>query len=148
MAIIHETLSRVSDVTRVNAGDYMPELVQSLSISYGVAGRVSLGVDVADVWLGLDVAFPCGLIVNELVSNALKHAFPGGRAGQVRVVMAAEAPGRIALTVADDGVGLPPDLDWHSTRSLGLRLVQRLVRQIRGEMTVSGSPGTTFTVIF
>jgi len=148
MALIHETLCQMGDVARVNGEEYVRELAHFLSGSYGAEGRVRVRVDVADVWLGLDVAVPCGLIVNELISNALKHAFPGGREGKVRITLAAGDEGRITLTVADDGVGLPEGLDWQTTHSLGMHLVRRLVQQLGGDLTVAPGPGATFTVRF
>jgi two-component sensor histidine kinase len=149
MALIHETLCQMGDVAHVNGDEYVRELAHFLSGSYGIGDRVRVRVEATNVLLGLDIAVPCGLIINELVSNALKHAFPDGRKGEVRIAMAAGPAGCVTLTVADNGAGLPPDLDWQTARSLGMHLVRRLVQQIGGQMHVrSGGAGTTFTVTF
>ena len=85
---------------------------------------------------------PCGLILNELAGNALKHAFPGGAAGEVAVALYAGPDGRVRLRVCDNGVGLPPGLDWRQSRSLGLRLVQMLAAQLNGSVDVQSGAGT------
>jgi two-component sensor histidine kinase len=82
--------------------------------------------------MGADLAVPCGLILNELMSNALKHAFPNGASGEVKVRLRSGSDGRCALCVEDTGVGIPPDLEVHTSKSLGLRLVRSLTQQIRG----------------
>lgn len=149
MALIHESLRRTETVTRVDGREYVRELVQGVYEAYGLGERVRIDVHVDPVWLDVDTAIPCGLIVNELVSNALKHGFPNGRAGAVRVEVAAGAGGEITLAVADDGVGLPGGFDWQAGSSLGLHLVERLTQQIGGELAVeSAPPGATFRVSF
>ena len=98
--------------------------------------------------LDLDRAIPCGLIVNELVSNALKHAFPDGRAGRVCVELQPFGDRQHVLVVGDNGVGLPPDLDYHRADSLGLQLVDDLTQQLHGNVLVNRNGGTTFTIAF
>ena len=98
--------------------------------------------------MGIDTAVPCGLILNELVSNALKHAFPDGRAGEIRVELTADDERRVALTVGDNGVGFPGDLDWRSTTSLGLQLVHTLVGQLEGSVEMHSNGGTKFKIQF
>jgi two-component sensor histidine kinase len=105
-------------------------------------------MEVDEVMLDLDTAIPCGLIINELVSNALKHAFSAGRAGKVCVSLHSHGD-QLALTVSDDGVGLPDDLDYRSARSMGLQLVNTLVEQLEGTLGVeSAERGTVFSVTF
>jgi two-component sensor histidine kinase len=108
---------------------------------------VNLGVDGADVSLGVDTAIPCGLILNELISNSLKHAFPDGRTGQIDVVFS-DQQGEFALTVRDDGIGLPAEMDFRHTESLGLQLVNTLVEQLEGNIELDRSRGTLFTITF
>src|SRR5205814_10601549 len=91
---------------------------------------------------------PAGLIVNELVSNGLKHAFPDGRHGTLKVSLRSPTPGQLLLSVADDGVEFPPGFDWDQTRSLGLCMVRDLTRQIRGTLEVRQNGGTTFVLSF
>ncbi len=122
--------------------------------SYNISSRqVNLDIQVDPVLLDIETAIPCGLIVNELVSNALKYAFPGDRTGNIEVrlspvidAVAGESPHRFTLVVRDNGIGLPPDFDLAHTRTLGLSLVHGLVAQIRGTIEINGTQGTEFRV--
>ena len=148
MALVHEKLYGSRDLSRIDFGQYTSELVAHIFRSYRAQGRgIALKMDLADVTLGIEAATPCGLILSELASNALKHAFPDGRAGEVRICLA-ESKGRIALTVADTGIGFPPDLDFRSTQSLGLQLVGMLVEQLDGTIDLVRNGGTAFHVEF
>jgi two-component sensor histidine kinase len=110
---------------------------------------IQLHLDVAPVELDVSQAVPCGLLVNELVSNCLKHAFPDKRAGEVRVeVQAVDGGPALRLRVADNGVGLPADFDLRQLRSLGLQIVSDLVGQIQGRLEVGRGPGAVFEVVF
>jgi two-component sensor histidine kinase len=153
MALIHEKLYQSEGLERVDFADYVRSLITGLLWTYrSTAGGVTFTVAADDVSLGIDRAIPCGLIVNELFSNALKHAFPAGRSGAIEVSLRAEhePPGEpsIVLTIRDDGVGLPDDLDIRKTGSLGLQLVGTLSRQIGGVFEVGTGPGTTFSIRF
>jgi PAS domain S-box-containing protein len=135
MALVHENLYRAGGLGQVDLADYVGNLAAALARSYfGTAGRVTVRTDVAPRLLDLDRAVPCGLILNELLSNALKHAFPDGRAGEVWVSLNESAPGQLLLVVEDDGVGRPDDLGPKPAKSLGLQLVQDLTRQLRGSL--------------
>ncbi|EJL33388.1 signal transduction histidine kinase, partial [Novosphingobium sp. AP12] len=147
MALVHENLYRAGTFARVAMGDHVRALCSHLARAYGEApNRNAVEVDVAEVELDLDRAIPCGLIVNELVSNALKHAFPDGRAGTIRVTLEAQRQGRFVLSVADDGVGLPDGAESGDT--LGLQLVRDLTEQLRGRIEVRSEHGTSFSIIF
>jgi two-component sensor histidine kinase len=98
--------------------------------------------------LGIDTAIPCGLIINELVSNSLKHAFPNGQQGQALIQLHATRDRQYTLVVGDNGAGLPQDLDYRNTRSLGLRLVTTLVKQLEGTIELDRSKGTRFEIVF
>jgi PAS domain S-box-containing protein len=150
MALVHERLYSSKDFTTIDFGEYIRELSQSLFDSYAVGGeRISLNIDVGDYSLDIDRAIPCGLIINELVSNALKHAFPDNRHGEISIHFAVDEKDLITLAVADTGVGLPAGLDFRNTQSLGLQLVDMLVKQLRGRMTVGGEQaGTFFSITF
>jgi two-component sensor histidine kinase len=127
---------------------YVESLARNLMRSYqDDAGNVRLESDVAGVFLGIDTAIPCGLIVNELVSNALKHAFPGDRAGRLRVYMR-QRDGMYVLEVSDDGAGMthPPDVE--TSHSMGLQLVTLLTEQLDGTMSIDTSRGTKFRITF
>ena len=158
MAIIHENLYRSPDLGRIDAAEYVPELVQHLLAVYrGRAGGVTMDVQVSDVLLDVNAAIPCGLIITELVSNALEHAFApdqGPREERIQVEMYREDD-QVTLVVSDNGVGLPTGVAIQRPGSLGLQLVDILTRQLQGTITVDsglsspgGSGGTTFRITF
>ena len=97
--------------------------------------------------MGVDMAIPCGIILNELVSNSLKHAFPSGRSGEIRIHLSWR-DGQCSLAVKDDGVGLPPDLDPYETQSLGMTIIRALTDQLAGTLKVSSNGGAEFTITF
>jgi two-component sensor histidine kinase len=145
MALIHETLYQSSNLARCNFAQYLDTLTAHLLQSYGAPRHITLHCDTGDVFLDLDTAIPCGLILNELLSNALKHAFPNGQEGEVAVTLHAE-PDSLTLSVRDTGVGFPIGLDFRHTDSLGLQLVGMLTEQLDGTITLERTNGTTFTL--
>lgn len=146
MALIHQQLYGADALDRIDFGAYLEQLAASL-FHFGGSGNATIRVEAAPARLGIDQALTCGLIVNELVINALKHAFPDHRAGVIRLEFAS-GDGRHLLRVADDGVGLPPGA-WDPDRgSLGTSLVTALVEQLSGSLQVVGAPGATFTITF
>jgi PAS domain S-box-containing protein len=147
MALVHDMLYRSQDLARVDFAEYVRTLVVQLFRSYNASGRIRPVVELEPLVLGVDLAVPCGLIINELVANALKHAFPGERRGEVRVRMTA-ANDRFTLSVRDDGVGLPPRIDYLDTETLGLQLVRMLTEQIEGQFHLETTSGTEFVVRF
>ena len=148
MALIHEKLYQCDDLANINLADYIRSLTSYLLNSYGVASHmVKLSVNVETAPLGLDRAIPCGLIINELVSNALKYAFPQGRRGEILVDLLHDGGGKLILTVKDNGVGLPENMDIEDTPSLGLQLVSTLVKQLDGIIEVDRRGGTEFKMI-
>jgi len=148
MAKVHEQLYHSGDLAKVDFEEHVRNLALHLFRSYGVASTaVAFKADIEDVPLTLDVAIPCGLIVNELVSNALKHAFPAGRKGEIRVGLAFENE-RITLVVSDNGTGFPPDLDFRTAPSMGLQVVSTLVRQLEGTVELDRQSGTTLKITF
>jgi PAS domain S-box-containing protein len=147
MALVHEKLYQAKDLTRINFGDYIRTLGELLFKSFAVdVNAVSLEISGADVLLDIDIAVPCGLVVNEIFSNALKHAFPGGR-GTIGVHLD-RTENRCVMTIRDDGVGLPPRFDLGSVDTLGLQLVRGLVGQIDGSLEVRSIIGTEFRIEF
>ena len=149
MALVHQRLYQSTDLARIDAGEYILGLAHQLFSTYAVdRGRVVLEVDVADIDLNVDTAIPCGLIVNELISNALKHAFPAGRQGIVCVSMRPVGAGRLELAVRDDGVGLAQDIDLARTGTLGLSLVTMLAGQLGSAVEVDTAGGTAFRFEF
>jgi len=147
MSLVHEKLYQTPNLARVDFGAYVNDLVAQLFRVYGVdRDRVKPVVSVSGMDFPMDSAIHCGLIVNELVTNSLKYAFPEGRSGEVRISCGQEE--RWSLAVEDDGVGLPEGMDYRATETLGLMLVVTLVSQMRGEIRRDPGPGTRFTITF
>lgn len=149
MALLHETLYRSGSLARISMPQYVDRLCLQLWQTAGsVAPHVRLEHRIDDISLPLDQAVPCGLIINELVSNALKHAFPAGRSGHISVQAGMRSEGLLTLVVADDGVGLPPGRDPRSSDTLGLQLVFMLAAQLQGVVDIGYEGGTEFQVAF
>ncbi len=149
MSLIHKKLYTSSDLGQIDVSDYIHNLAISLLTTYQISpGAVALQVEVEPVLLSLDQAIPCGLIINELVSNALKYAFPDRRPGAIGVKLC-QINNQLELTVQDNGVGLPTCVDWQNASSLGLSLVYALAtEQLEGNLAVDRTSGTTFTIQF
>lgn len=149
MALVHEQLYKSEDLSSVDFARYVEDLVQSLCQSIMVdLEQIRVQVKVDHIALEIDEAISCGMIVNELVSNAFKHAFPGGRGGVITISGTQAADGTVCLTVADTGVGLPPGLDFLNTESLGLQIVNMLTRQLRGALRFESTNGLTVTFTY
>jgi two-component sensor histidine kinase len=149
MALVHERLYQSKDLARVDFAKYIRGLANYLCRSYGVNTNViQLRTNLHDVFLGVDTAIPCGLILNELVSNCLKHAFPDGREGEIRIELRSDGNDKFTLMVSDNGVGLLEDLDFRDTKSLGLQLVNTLVNQLEGTIELDRRGGTAFKITF
>ncbi len=149
MALIHQTLYQSKDFAKVDFGAFLDSLVPTLITSYGInSGRFTVSVEAHDAHLPISAAIPCGLIVNELLTNTLKHGFPQGRQGEIAVRLANGDNGEAVLSVSDDGVGLPDDLDIANATTLGLQLVALLADQIGGELTIQRRDPTRFALRF
>ena len=149
MALVHENLYRAGNFSKIPMHSHIDMLCAQLMRAYGSPDKsVELVVDVGDLHLEMNRAVSCGLIVNELVSNALKHAFSGRTRGRIQIALESTDAGRYALRVADDGIGLPEGLDFGRADSLGLQLVHDLTQQLEGQIEVVRNHGTRFTVTF
>lgn len=152
MALIHEQLYQAPDLAGIDFGHYFRILTNNLFRSYGAStARIVPTVQAEGITLPIDIAIPCGLIVNELVSNVLKYAFPDQQAGQVWIQLQADSTGdrpTLTLTVADNGVGMPEGLDLNQVESLGLSIVSSLTRQLDGTLRVERNAGTAFRLTF
>jgi two-component sensor histidine kinase len=149
MVQIHQTLYQSKDFAEVDFGQFLDELIPTLISSYGIdSSAVSLTIKAEQVRLPIESAVPCGLAVNELISNALKHAFPAGRAGEIRVSLTHGADHRVVLSVSDNGVGLPDHFDMVDPATLGLQLVTLLADQLGGTISVHRIDPTEFTLKF
>jgi two-component sensor histidine kinase len=149
IALVHERLYESADLSHVDFGKYLAVLLDNIFDTYDASSRgVSKVIDVGDANLTVDVAIPCGLIVNELVTNALKHAFPDERTGTVRVSLRETSEGILDLTVQDDGVGMPASIDPRNTVSLGLDLVETFAEQLNAAVEIVREGGTSFRFRF
>lgn len=154
MALIHEKLYQSSDLARVNIGEYIGDLVDHLHVAYARANSPQVNIEVDDVRLDLDTAMACGMIVNELATNAFKYAFPPGVTSHARAapqeirVALKHTDHRITFTISDNGIGLPPSLDWRHAQSLGLQLAHMFTEQLGGALELDTTAGTRWTITF
>lgn len=149
MALLHETLYRSGTFARIDLANYLRQLATQLFRAHNThPAGIRLNLDLALVEVDIDQAIPCALLVNELLTNALKHAFPAGRSGEVWVRLQPEEEGWVRLQISDNGVGLPPGFSVQNTKSLGLHLATDLSRQLQGELAIAAGPGAGFAVRF
>jgi two-component sensor histidine kinase len=149
MALIHQMLYQSTDFSQVDFARFIRLLVTTLTSSYGMdADRIALSINAVAVYLPINLAIPCGLIVNELVSNALKYAFPRGNRGTITIDLSTDPARRVMLSVSDDGIGIPEKVDLDGGLTLGLQLVMLLTDQLGGELTIRRANPTRFGVAF
>jgi len=146
MALIHERLYRSEDLKNIDLAEYLGRLASEIFRSYSADSRIRMNLEIDELRVDVETAVPLGLIVNELLTNAVKHAFPDGE-GTVTVSLR-RRNSRVILEVSDDGKGFPEDIDWESSPSLGLQLVRSLTEQIDGEVEMISDGGTTFRITF
>ena len=147
MALIHEKLYGSYDLSSINMDEYIKGLLKNLLSSYG-NNKVHTRTDCEDISLNIDTAIPLGLIINELLTNSFKYAFPGDKGGEIFVELHAAGPGKYVLTVGDTGVGIPENIDVRHSNSLGLELVNALVEQTKSSLVVERNNGTVFKITF
>jgi two-component sensor histidine kinase len=152
MSLVHEKLYQSKDLAKIDFNEYICEMVADLIHSYDVnSGRITLNTNIENILIDIDFAIPCGLIINELVTNSLKYAFPAGTQGEIKIAFRSidENENMLELVVSDNGVGIPKDLDFRKTESLGLHLVTTLAEnQLHGEINLNRSKGTEFRIKF
>ncbi|MGD8353795.1 MAG: PAS domain S-box protein, partial [Pseudomonadota bacterium] len=149
MALIHEALYQSTNLSQVDFAEYIRNLCENLMVSYGAdRNRIKLEIEAEKTEMVVDTAIPCGLIINELITNALKHAFPGDRRGTISLTFRRMRNRNYLLVVSDDGVGIPRDMDINDTSTLGMQLVSALTGQLGGTLKVRRSAGTGFTIKF
>jgi len=150
MALVHEKLYQSKDLARIDLYDYINDLVANLFQSYmDNSSKITLNMNIENIQLDIDLAIPCGLIINELVTNSLKYAFPEGRTGEIIIAFRKIEENMFELAIGDNGIGLPPDLDFRKTNSLGLHLVTILAEnQLHGEIILNRNAGMEFQIKF
>jgi len=150
MGLIHEKLYQSQNLAKINFTEYIHDLTTSLFHGYNInVNIIGLNIDAGDdILFDVKTAIPCGLILNELVSNSLKYAFPEGREGEVNVKLTKDDDDKVTLIVSNNGVDFPEDLDFRNTESLGLQLVNMLTQQLDGTIELNKSGGATFKITF
>ena len=147
MAPIHEKLYQSPTFNDINFKQFTKKLVYDMLYTYGIpTGTIKTKLDIEDININIDTAMPLGLIINELVTNSIKYAFPQSE-GTITIILKS-LPEEMELIVADDGIGIPNDIDPENTETLGLRLVITLINQLEGELKVDRDNGTEFKIIF
>lgn len=151
MALVHEKLYKSENLSEIDFEDYINTLVQEIKYTYYELGvNVRISVQAKNIFISIDTAIPCALIVNELLSNSLKYAFPGGKKGEINIDCTRHEDGKNKLVFSDNGVGMPENIDIKDTDTLGLKLVYSLTMQLKGEISLNTGnvTGTVFTLIF
>jgi two-component sensor histidine kinase/PAS domain-containing protein len=148
MAFVHEKLYESEDLANIDFAEYVHSITHYLFGIHEIRPRIRLNVDVKYILLDVNAAIPCGLIINELLSNSLKYAFPEGIEGEICIQLFLDKDGKFILIVEDNGIGFPKDLDFRKTESLGMQLIIMLVKQLEGTVELDKSKGTSFKITF
>jgi two-component sensor histidine kinase len=149
MALVHEKLYQSDSLAYINFSEYVESLVNSLFAAYGTnRNNITAKISISVPHLDMDIALNCGLIINELVSNALKYGFPHGQSGEIKVALTELTPAHYLLIIEDNGVGFPAELDFRETETLGLQLVHNLTEQLKGSIEIDCSAGTQYKLYF
>jgi PAS domain S-box-containing protein len=150
MSLVHEKLYQSKDLSTIDFKEYINDIAKGLFLSYGAnKSKIALIMDINNISIDINTAIPCGLIINELVTNSLKHAFPDGKEGEIKIAIHSTNENTIELVVGDNGIGISEDVDFKTTESLGLQLVTMLSEnQLHGEIILDRSKGTEFTIKF
>jgi two-component sensor histidine kinase len=149
MALVHEELYQSESISDIDFATYLRTISEELYISYASGpNKPELIIESENIYLGIDQAIPCGLILNELLTNSLKYAFPGRSDNKINVTLCASGNGEITLTISDNGIGLPENINIENISSLGLQLVSVLIKQIHGSYRIDRRNGTSWMITF
>ena len=149
IAILHENLYRSDDLAKIKFRGYVKILAEDLLYFYEMNyHNIDMVVDVEDVSLNIETAIPCGLIINEIVANSLKYAFPDHRSGQIKIILTVDGDNKINLIVSDTGIGFPEGIDVETTNTFGMQLIKYLSKQLKATIKLDRSNGTTFKLVF
>jgi two-component sensor histidine kinase len=149
MALIHEKLYQSESLAQINFKEYINGIVSNISESYGPKSNIKLNINIENVLINIDYAVPCGLIINELLTNSFKYAFPDGRQGIITILVKSNDNDMIQISICDNGIGIPKDLDIRKTKSLGLKLITGLAEsQLHGQIVLNRDSGTEFQINF
>jgi|GEM_PF-758252 len=148
MSLVHEKLYQSKNLSQINIREYIQEIVTLLNTYHNITSqKISVNYDIEDMDFVIDTAIPMGLVINEIVTNSFKHAFPGGRNGTIDIRLRRESDGFMVLKISDDGVGLPQGFDLHSSATFGMMTTQSIIEmQMKGKIEITGGPGVTYTI--
>ncbi|MDD1664961.1 MAG: PAS domain S-box protein, partial [Methanomicrobiales archaeon] len=145
MSLVHERLYKTQELSRIDLADYISKLTEELLRSQKISQKVELDLDIHGIFLDINLAIPVGLILNEIITNSLKYAFPDGRQGKISI-SAGKSSEAYSIRIADNGVGIPKDFDWQKSNTLGMKLIHGLVSQVDGTITLDREAGTGYTI--
>jgi two-component sensor histidine kinase len=149
MALIHEKLYRSHDLARIDFGDYVQNLTSSLLLTYNVnKHKIKLKYNIEKIFFDVDTAIPCGLLINELVSNCIKHAFGKDDSGEIKIELYTDEDNCYSMIVKDNGKGFPETVDFRNTKTLGMQLVVTLADQLDAVVSMDNHVGTSFLIKF
>ncbi|MBM3298727.1 MAG: PAS domain S-box protein [Deltaproteobacteria bacterium] len=149
MALVHETLYRSRDFGEIDSRTYLENLASTVLAAYGLAvGQVQAHMEIEEIPMGIDTALDCGMILNELLTNCLKHAFPQGTEGEIRVTLQKVGDKLVEMVIGDNGVGMPPNIDMRAPKSFGLDLVKTMADKLNAELELNTTEGTEFKIRF
>ncbi len=149
MAIVHNKLYSTKDYEKIDFGDYVRSLTESFYTTYGMRlNKIGIRIDIDNIILNIDTAIPCGLIINELVSNSIKYAYPDHKEGNIKISMQLNDDKSYTLVVSDTGIGLPAGFNVNTAKTLGIELVTLLTNQLNGKLYICNNNGAEFKIIF
>jgi two-component sensor histidine kinase/putative methionine-R-sulfoxide reductase with GAF domain len=149
MVLGHERLYQSKNLAKIDLKEYVETIKEALFYSYGIdKDRISLRIDIKDIFLDISTAIPCALIINEVISNALQHAFPNGRKGEIFISLRSCNDNKMELILKNNGICLPEDFDLRNASSIGLQVINILVKQLKGEIRISREEGAEFHIVF
>ncbi|HUU50549.1 MAG TPA: histidine kinase dimerization/phosphoacceptor domain -containing protein [Nitrospinota bacterium] len=149
MVLAHEKIYRTKEIAKIDFRKYIIALTKTLFYSYGAdTDKIALKIDIDDTFLDIDTAIPCGLIINEFVTNSLKHAFPEGREGEIEISFHQKGKDKLELKVRNNGIALPEDFGFRNAKSIGLQMINILVNQLQGEVRINRDVGAEFQILF
>jgi len=148
MARIHQKLYSSQDMTNINFKHYIEEIISEMTQSYSISNRISTHLEIKDCELNIEQAIPCGLLLNELITNSMKYAFPDDVLGKIRIFFKLRQDEYYELNYKDDGIGLPTNIDIEQSETLGLKLINILTQQLHGSLKIRRANGTSFEIVF
>ena len=149
MSAIHETLYQSESLSSIDLSTYLPKLAESIAKNYTTGRKVNIKIEAENILISVKQASPIGLIVNELITNSLKYAFPENAEGEIKISLTQKEQNQVELEYADNGIGMPKNFDWQKTKTMGLKLVKALANsQLDGSIDMDSNNGTKYTMIF